>query len=650
MKKIFVVFIIFLLLCPYVTADGMMFVRKPPQDSDMWTGEVRTADRNSIPSTGYEWNLQPENQQIAAIHYEEGMENLLLSITTDDSLAGEQAVWIYPIPSSPDRVSIDVISGYPELHGRDVEVDASRTAVTISGWLTAYATAPVGLMYGFPVLFLLSGMGMASEPGTKGASLGIGHSDSLSNNDPDAITVYSRVDRMGVASELITAKNADALHQYLKTKGMEDPETSAASLDGYIGKDYSFVITTISNISQFKTESAATKTHIIGSFVKFPTDQIYFPLIPTRVYGSRQIPVLLYVTGHVTPNLYASIRANATTNYYTQAVYSPPGDLEPFFNNNQHASQLDYTKIKITTPSDTFTEDLWIDNNPPLIFSIKKGVHTNPWLAGILLFVILSLVAGLAAGTLWFRKRPVPKKTLLVLGLGNCLTMAGFVAATRLALENRVDERKSYFVLLYYLIFAGLLSVVTLIFNPGSFKTITSIWVFALSGPAGYLVMLSPLHNADITTAGVISIFVLIHMLFMGMILWTLRNWLDPGRQDLLPFIPWLETKPWFNPGRLAFLKKSMTVMAGGFVLLVIFTILTTILMPYDSPLHPVADWWRGIISLFFSHLGLFGGVIVLCLYLWSWFFILNGTLILLLKLMTRVFQWLHLAERVPEA
>ncbi|HII99827.1 MAG TPA: hypothetical protein HA272_11385 [Methanoregula sp.] len=631
MKRVFI-FLIILLISPSVTADGMMYVSVPPQDSDMWTGEVLVArSSQAVPSEGYEWNLQPEDQQLAAIHYEDGMENLLLSITMDDSLTGGQAVWIYPVPSAPEKVTIDVVKGYPVLKGRDVDLDASRAALSVSGWIMAYATAPPGLMYGYPCMFFLSGFGMAGSPGTQGASWGMNHAGDGPVTDPDAITIHSRIDRMGITSELVTAKTTAALHDYLRTKGMDDPATMAAPLDGYIGEDYSFVITTISNVSEFKAESGTTSTHILGSFARFPTDRIYFPLKPTSVYGSREVPVLLYVTGHVSPVLYEGIRTNTSTTYYTQPLYTPPSDLDAFFNSNQNAEPLDYTKIRITTPSDTFSGDLWIDERPPLVFAVKKGILAFPWLWGILFFLALSLASALLAGALWSRNAPVPPRTLLVLGLMNCLTMIGFIAASRLLLREREGRRRSHFVLVYYAVFAVLLTVITMLLAPDTLRMIAGTWAFAVAGPIGLLLLIAPSPGPDLLMASTLCAFVIVHMVLVGMVLWTLRDWIDTGRGNLLPFIPWLEQQPWADPGRAALVRKGALLVAACYSIVLSCTILMNVVIGYQSPLSPLKELWSDILNIIMSPLGIFGVLFSILLLCWSYFVLVNGTTLFLL-------------------
>jgi len=64
----------------------------------------------------FRWELQDMDQQLCAINYENGFENMLLSVDVSD-LHGEKAVWIFPVPAKPDKTVIDIIKGFPRLWG-----------------------------------------------------------------------------------------------------------------------------------------------------------------------------------------------------------------------------------------------------------------------------------------------------------------------------------------------------------------------------------------------------------------------------------------------------------------------------------------------------------------------------------------------------
>ncbi|MDY6966144.1 MAG: hypothetical protein SVM80_09300 [Halobacteriota archaeon] len=108
-SKISSILVLFILLSPVffplVSADGTLLV----YDYDM---EL--------------WGLQDEDQQYCFINYENGFENMLLSVVVSD-FHGEKAVWIFPVPAKPDETVIDIIKGSPRPHSYDVKERADET-------------------------------------------------------------------------------------------------------------------------------------------------------------------------------------------------------------------------------------------------------------------------------------------------------------------------------------------------------------------------------------------------------------------------------------------------------------------------------------------------------------------------------------------
>jgi len=448
MKKIFSIFLIILLLCPAVLADGMVHI----YDRDMW-------------------NLASENQQLAAINYKDGFENMLISIGLNDDIHGEKAVWMFPVPANPDDVVIDILKGFPLLQGKDIDT-VYNTAVGVSGlFMAGYSTFPLGSLVALPFIFVGQMRTFSSGAKMEAASAEL-----------NGVTVYETINKMGLTTELITAKSQSSLTQYLQNKGLDLPENSKEVLNYYVGKNYSFVVSYISNFEQFKNESRMNSYSYrgipLGVFVKFPTDKIYFPLKPTSVYESQQIPILIYVMGHVTPELYPKIKSLTEITYYKEDYFYPSSALAPFFNiqndDSSSPNNVEYTKIKITAPSKYFADDLWIKNSAPASVGFKNFFATYAVVFRIILFIVLSMLASLLAGLVSFRKEPVPKKRLMLHGLWNCLTSIGFIIATvfmktreidpRIQAELKArgldvasrDKRKILYVFLFYVFFIAL--------------------------------------------------------------------------------------------------------------------------------------------------------------------------------------------------
>ena len=126
MKKIFSIFIILLLIFPAVFADGSFHI----YDSDMW-------------------RLGREQQQLVAINYQEGFENMLISVDITEDIQGEKAVWIFPVPSNPDKVTIDILKGYPRLSGKDIDSEFNDAVGDVGWYSVGYSLFPISLPFAF---------------------------------------------------------------------------------------------------------------------------------------------------------------------------------------------------------------------------------------------------------------------------------------------------------------------------------------------------------------------------------------------------------------------------------------------------------------------------------------------------------------------
>jgi hypothetical protein len=401
----------------------------------------------------FRWELQDIDQQLCIINYENGFQNMLLSVDVSD-LHGEKAVWIFPVPAKPDKIVIDIIRGFPRLWGYDVK---RETDVTISD---VFSVIRLSQVYTFLFMFEFSGMGDLEEK----------------------VTIHEHIEKMGLTTELVTAEDSNAFHNYLTNKDLEMPSDLKLILDGYVGKEYSFVVSWISDIEKFKQESATRDGYgrtinIVGVSITFPTDKIYFPLKPTSVYGSQKIPILIYVMGHVTPELYPEIKKDAQINYFVQRSYNVPNELSSFFNGKTRIEDLKYTKIKINTPSKYLTEDLWIKDSAPADIVLADFMNRSVWLWGIIFFILSSCLASMFAGIVVFRKDKPDKKKFALFGLWNFLTLIGFAVASiflrtkklKPELEQQLksqgitvwDSRKILFVILFTVFFL----IITFVFQ-----------------------------------------------------------------------------------------------------------------------------------------------------------------------------------------
>lgn len=231
MKKLPAVVVLCACLASAAFADGMAFFKDPG---------LR------------EWSLLGENAQSALIHYYKGREALLLAIDLEREIAGGAAVWLFPVPCRPEAVKIDILSGESRFKGEDI----------VTGLRSAVYSAAVGSasLSTFPLSVFGLSMPMSRIPSGERRWLAADE-DGEPFEYPD-VEIHARIDKMGLTTELVTARTADALTRHLAERGLDLPRGSSVFLESYIGKDYSFVIS-------FKSAPVPAKVDVR---VPFPKD------------------------------------------------------------------------------------------------------------------------------------------------------------------------------------------------------------------------------------------------------------------------------------------------------------------------------------------------------------------------------------------
>ncbi|RKY06453.1 MAG: hypothetical protein DRP56_07405 [Planctomycetota bacterium] len=398
------------------------------------------------------WELGNETEQKAIITYEDGIQKMILRI----GLAKEQqkeAVWIFPVPSDPEDISIDITTNLPQFEGVDIIENAESNIKSITYGLLFTQIVPIP-----PIVLVSSAM-----LGMSGVSMEAGF-------EP-GVTVHQQVVKEGVTSEVITAKTASSIYEYLHTLGLDIDEGMLPVLDQYIGKKASFIVSWISG----DVNGSESK----GVCVSFPTEKLYFPLIPTSIYGKKVVPATIYVSGLVSPQIYDDISPFVTVDYMSMEGYW--GDPDPIGFCQQGKSC--FTKIRIKVPSERFTEDLWISRTPPLRAVVAWLFSEIPFeIMFLLSLFFFSALTGVLSGSIAFClwEPRIGFKRLMkfaLIGLSNCLTIIGLIVCMKLMKFRQIpqedkdkleelrsrgykvslrDPRKTRFVLLFIVIFCTL--------------------------------------------------------------------------------------------------------------------------------------------------------------------------------------------------
>lgn len=327
-------FLILLIMPVSVFADGMII--NPVPYSDRWDYEEQT------------------NQQ-AFINYENGLEKMIMSIGVKETSKG--SVWIFPVPSSPDKVAVDVVIKLPQLKGEEITKKAKANLFFTKKYLQ------LSQLYTF--LFVRESLFGVNEKG--GPLLALPTEAEIRPEIETDVTIHEHLEKEGIATEIITAKNAQALYNYLDNKNLKVDEEAIPALGTYIGEEFTFVVSWFSGEEFSNGEQR-------GIFVRFPTKKIYYPLLLTSVYGSKVVPITIRIIGYVSPEISKDLKTFTKINYYCNGYESFYGysESEVKAMNNFYGGAAEpageygytrvenvkYTKIEINAPSKMFTDDL----------------------------------------------------------------------------------------------------------------------------------------------------------------------------------------------------------------------------------------------------------------------------------------------------
>jgi len=405
MKKIILMFLLALVLIPSLAlADGMIIPHLPPYEPI------------------------EENEQIAAINYQNGLQKMIIAVNFEMKDISE-AAWIFPVPANPNKVVIDVVSGFPQFYGYNViektksDIDNIVSVSQLTQIYPAFLYFPIGRVYTGTVSMVEEKAFVAGE--------GV-----------PSVTVYEHLEKEGLTVEIVTAKTGEALYWYLNNRGYTLPAGSIPVLDDYIGEDYTFVITWVSSPTLISEEyypyrRISPYIRQPGIFVTFPTDKIYFPMIPTSVYGSKKIPIRIYLMGFVTPEVSGETKTYTTTNYYVQESYNT-WELSEFFGDR---TQNEYTRVDIYVPSKYLTDDLWFKQEAPAKASyalVLYSIVSKHWLLSEIIFILfVSALTGALTGKVVFGEM---KKYALV-GLSNLFTIIGLIITMVFTKTRGLNER-----------------------------------------------------------------------------------------------------------------------------------------------------------------------------------------------------------------
>jgi len=457
---------IIVLLTPSYIGDGGAFIKLSSYD---------------------EWALLPEEKQMGIINYNNGKQDLMIviNIKASEIFDGESAAWLFPVPSNPENVNIDLLDEIPELGGKNI-IDIAKDYNSDSfSWMyfSQLHIMPFGLISSS---IFTSGDAHTTDLGFAAMPLGEG------GGYDERVTIHQHIEEMGLTTELVSTIDTEVFNEYLLDKNINFSNDSLSILDEYVGSEYSFVVTWISDIDQFLIDADPQyggshfyneAFYALGVWINFPTDKIYYPMKLTSVYKEKKIPILLHILNYITYNSNLIPDEDIKIDYYYDEECNVDSlNLTNFFKGFNKENRYDfygfsdgysiknvkYTEITIETESNNLNDDLWLSNQVPEEIQKYDIILTYHFLLAFIIFIFCSCLCSLLSGIITIkRKIDVSYKKLFLLGLGNIASFVGFVLVLHTFLINK--EKKINYNLLTFAGIIGFFYLLLFIFKGAIF-------------------------------------------------------------------------------------------------------------------------------------------------------------------------------------
>lgn len=396
------------------------------------------------------WEFFSEERQSANITYDAGIEKMYLNV--DVKIADSSSiVWIFPVPAAPEKVSIDVAAENQKYWGEKLSSIAKRQLTKTRHSLLQtqlYTISPKWGRFRGDIQGLIGG-----------AASGLGSSG---GNDGGGVQVHAHLEKEGMITEVITAKNGADIYAYLRKSGLKVEDGAIKVLDHYISKDFSFVVSRI-----LPQEIVVSTREVAGYFRGLSrARKSEWPAIVSKVYDEKlkispegqwwslkhyqNRDLAAEIVGQISkdPSVVREVqkeiasrrmvRKGVLVSFPTKEIFFPllltsvygekvvpltlnvAGLVSPIiFDDIRKFTKVDYisgrisrsqrgrgpveprfeyTSIKVDAPSKYYTQDLRILLREPLAPRIYKFISQNQSLIFWVLLVIISVLAGILVG------------------------------------------------------------------------------------------------------------------------------------------------------------------------------------------------------------------------------------------------------------
>jgi len=370
-----------------------------------------------------------EGAQTAVILWEKGMETLALHVS---SKAPDGSFWLVPIPNKPDMIVVSHVRSLT-FSGYDRGIEAWKAAKSrAAGWY-----AGMGLISQLYPIISPCSWGLLYKLWIRTPPIYVpllGEVSSVWRSD-EGVSIHEVIESYGLTSYVVTADNADSFYQFFLRIGAKVPEEVKGVLKDYIGKGFSFVVSRVQPVTITRTplpnstkseggeyleQAFPIQPSGLGVVITFPTERPFYPLVPTSVYGSKVIPVRLYVKGlWEAQDLGQPLSGFIKVEHFVEAhlgLYTYPV-IEPL----SGTEMSEYTLVTMDSPSKYLKSDLMLLQASAVELSVNFS-----WTIGLVLFLACSAVASAVASVLLGRRSGNDVAKAGLIGLSNLLTLVGY--------------------------------------------------------------------------------------------------------------------------------------------------------------------------------------------------------------------------------
>jgi len=288
------------------------------------------------------WLPLHQDEQSAFLALEDGTEHMLIAINVQLDQEDAQGFWLFPVPGTPDTVTVDLLDRFPATYGWDV-IGAGQARITES------VSLEIGVVIN-PVLAFLFLPAMQGER----------------QRDTAGFRIHQHVEKHGLRAETITADSVQALAQYLAGKEVALAAEELALFEPYLNSSYVLVAASIASAEalhaafpddeRWTTDGAAHRWPAL--YVMFPAEKLFYPMRPKAGYGDQEMTVNIATIGHTTPEGDAAMLARADRHDYVQD-YGHPDAFPPGMRGGMTEGEpLYYSRLEFRCPAKAFTSDL----------------------------------------------------------------------------------------------------------------------------------------------------------------------------------------------------------------------------------------------------------------------------------------------------